>query len=209
MRLCHFKRNVLIVFILYCTLTICISGLSHIEGRQWNGKCDKSKITQWATMWSYLAKWYSRAKEAKLKRSIYRLALLKIEHLIYFKGCSHSLSNRHTPLTCRAYLHWLFWPPASTLRSRVWLFFYPASFCVPCSLLSYLAHLLCIPPIILPPLPLLCASACKVGIGKIPKHLRNPVAFCLSVCLCLSQKMTRFGARFYLRDKKLKPSPEI
>lgn len=66
----------------------------------------------------------------------------------------------------------------STLKNLT-LFFYPPPLCVPCSLLwpTSFASLPLHPP---PSFPLFCASACKVGIGKIPKHLRNPVAFCLS-----------------------------
>lgn len=187
------KTCIYSLFILSCTLTICTCGLSHTEVRRRKRKCKDSKTKWWATKGVELfGKMILTSYRSEAQRSIYRLALLKIEHLIYFKGCSHSLSNQHRPLRSRAYLHSLFWPPASNSELKSLTLFLSCFFLCPL-----------FPPLSLspPPLhpshyspshPLFCASACKVGIGKIPKHLRNPVAFCLSACIALKKKKICF-----------------
>lgn len=140
------------------------------------------------------------SSRSEAQRSIYRLASLKIEHLIYFKGCSHSLSNQHTHLQSISALTLLTTCFNSALKSLT-LF-------LSCFFLCPLFPPLLFSP---PPLhpshyspshPLFCASACKVRIGKIPKHLRNPVALCLSACIALKKlHVSVLPSRFCRKDK--------
>ena len=135
-----------------------------------------------------LSKLILTSQRSGAQRSIYRHALLKIEHLIYFKGCSHSLSNQRPRLSPSISALTLLTTCFNSMLKSLTLFL---SCCFLCPLFPPL--LLSPPPSLplfaLPPsLPLLCASACKVGIGKIPKHLRNLVAFCLTVLVWKKKK---------------------
>lgn len=117
------------------------------------------------------------SQKSEAPRSTYRLALLKIAHTR-----SHSLSNQCTLLTLSISALTLLTTCFNSMLKSLTLFL---SCCFLCPLFP---PLLFSPPPLHPShyspslplsLPLLCASACKVGIGKIPKHLRNPVALCL------------------------------
>lgn len=140
-------------------------------------------------------------KKQSSKVHLQIFARLEIEHLIYFKGSSHSLSNQHTAHLQSISALTLLTTCFNSMLKSLTLFLFGFFLC------PLFPPLLLSPPPLHPShysrsLPLFCASACKVGIGKIPKHLRNLVALCLSVSVWKNDSF-RFYPQNFIRKKKI------